>query len=259
MKMERVIAMVGTLILGASAATSQAGMTVTIGGNQALTPTVLDSNGNPLSNSSVSWSTPDPTNLQLHVLDNTVQWKTADGSFIVKGGDTQWDGDPSLVFSASATNDTDSAKTYTFTFSANLTPNLLGTVNSHAQLGVTLTDGLNDGVTLTPASALFLLTSVDHYVDPTDNVEKTYSKNVDIGDAIADENLHFFTKDSSLICIQSCTSMYATLSFTLSAHDSVGFSGKITQTAVPLPAAGLLFGSSLLGLFGIGRRRKLSA
>jgi hypothetical protein len=220
-------------------------MDVTIGG-QALTPSAL-----------ATWSTPDAANPFLHVLNNTVTWSTADGlsSFKVDSGLTQWDSDPALVFSASATNATASTQTYTFTFSTVMNPNLLGTINSHAQLGVTLTDGGDGVVSLSPSGSLFMLTSYD-----LDTNGAHVPKNVDLVNApITVEGLSSYAKDSSLICNVSCTTMYATLSFTLSAGDSVGFSGKITQTAVPLPAAGLLFGSSLLGLFGIGRRRKLAA
>jgi len=245
MMTRRLVATVGTVILAATAAESRAAMDVTIGG-VSLTPAA-----------SASWSTPDAANPLLHVLNNPVTWSTADGlsSFKVDSGLTQWDPDPSLVFSASATNDTGSAQTYTFTFSAPLTPNLLGTVASHAQLGVTLTDGGDGVVNLSPAGSLFMLTSYD-----LDANGAHVSKNVDLVNApITAEGLSAYAKDSSLICNASCTTMYATLSFTLSAGDSVGFSGKITQTAVPLPAAGLLFGSGLLGLVGIGRRRKLAA
>ena len=49
----------------------------------------------------------------------------------------------------------------------------------------------------------------------------------------------------------------AILSFTLTGQDAVGFSGKIIQAAVPLPAAALLFGSGLLGLASV-LRKKLS-
>jgi hypothetical protein len=244
-------------ILALSAFASQAyaaatNLDVMIGGSTATTT------------DQIGWS-PDTTNQYVHLLNNSVTWSTTNAlqqtsSFTVNrvdpvtGAITQWDADPVLLFSASATNDTDTVQTYSFTFTLPaMNPTLLGTINSHAELGVTLTDGGDNVVSLSP-TGLYLLTSFDRYADNT-----SISKNVDIGTNLNTQGLTSFAKDSSLLCAQACVSMYATLSFTLSAHDSVGFSGKIVQTAVPLPAAGLLFGSGLLGLVGFGRRRKLAA
>jgi hypothetical protein len=49
--------------------------------------------------------------------------------------------------------------------------------------------------------------------------------------------------------------MSVTIAFSLSADSSVGISGFVSQTPVPVPAAIWLFGSGLIGLAGIARRR----
>ena len=46
------------------------------------------------------------------------------------------------------------------------------------------------------------------------------------------------------------------LSFDLSAGDTVTFNTRFEVTPVPVPAAIWLFGSGLLGLVGVARRRK---
>jgi hypothetical protein len=163
--------------------------------------------------------------------------------------------DPLLLFSASATNNSAGPLTYSFAFNSPLVPSLLGPVSSHAELGVTMTDGLNDGATVQPAlPGSKMLTSFDLYSDGT-----PISKNVDIGSLfhiLGGTSGTNFAADNSLVCSQACVTMSAILSFTLTGQDSVGFSGKVVQVApVPLPAAAFLFGSGLLGLAGALRKK----
>ncbi len=163
--------------------------------------------------------------------------------------------DPVLFFSGSATNNTGNPLAYSFSFNSPLVPSLLGPVSSHAELGVTLTDGLNDGATVQPSvPGGTMLTSFDLYANGT-----PISKNVNIGDPfniLSGTAGTTFSADNSLVCGQACVTMSALLSFTLTGQDAVGFSGKVVQTApVPLPAAAWLFGSGLAALVGLARRR----
>jgi hypothetical protein len=162
--------------------------------------------------------------------------------------------DPVLLFSASATNTTGGPLAYSFAFNTPLLPNLLGPVSSHAELGVTLTDGLNNGATVQPAlPATKMLTSFDLYASGA-----PISKNVDIGTLFAiasGTGGTTFMADSSLVCGSPCVTMSAILSFTLTPEDAVGFSGKVVQNAVPIPGAVWLFGSGLLGLARTARRK----
>ncbi|NOS80964.1 MAG: hypothetical protein HOP32_05215 [Nitrospira sp.] len=165
--------------------------------------------------------------------------------------------DPVLFFSASASNQTANPLAYSVAFSTPLAPTLQGLVDSHAELGVTLTDGTNNGATVQPtASGGKMLTSFDLYASGT-----PISKNVNIGDLFQilvpepDTKTTSFSADNSLVCGQACVTMSALLSFTLTGNDSVGFSGKVVQTPVPLPAAVWLFGSGLAGVVAFARRR----
>ena len=163
--------------------------------------------------------------------------------------------DPLLFFAGSATNNTNAPLSYSIAFNSPLLPNLLGPVNSHAELGLSLTDGLNDGATIQPTSLSGkMLTSFDLDTNGT-----PIPKNVDIGDLfsiLGGTSTTTFSKDNSLVCSSACVTMSAIMSFTLTGQDTVGFSGKVVQVApVPLPAAALLFGSGLLGLAGALRKK----
>ncbi|HEY4214390.1 MAG TPA: PEP-CTERM sorting domain-containing protein [Steroidobacteraceae bacterium] len=183
-------------------------------------------------------------------LTNQIKLTANDGSEFTIGSAT-FDPDPLLLFSANATNNTDNPLTFSFSFNAPLNPHLNGQINSHAEMGVTLTDGLDDGATVNPFLNE-LLTSYDLYSNGT-----KVSKNVDIGTLFtiaSGTQTANYSANGSLVCTQDCVTMSSLLAFTLTAHDSVGFSGKVTQSPVPLPGALVLFGSGLFGLAGLRRR-----
>lgn len=221
------------------------GMAVTIGG-QTANPTT-----------GVSWTYDQATD--TYSLMSPVTFESRDNITnellaSVTIGNAQAIPDPLLLFSASATNLTANPLAYSFAFNTPLVPNLLGLVDSYAELGLTLTDGLNNGATVQPTvPGGKMLTSFDLYGNGT-----PISKNVDIGDLfsiLSGTGTNTYTDTDSLTCSQACVTMSAILSFTLTGQDSVGFSGKVIQTsAVPVPAAFWLFGSGLIGLAGLRKR-----
>jgi len=205
----------------------------------------------------IEWAS-SPDNPAIYMLQGAVTWTAADGSgsLTIDSG-TWFDPDPVLAFSASATNSSGLPMLYSFAFNAPLAPNLTGAVDSHSELRVALTDGDHSPANTTyvlPTPGSLMLTSYDFAGSGP------ISKNVDVGPAFyfdsTNQGLAIFQKSSSLSCDQTCTQMSAQLSFYLSPHDSVGLSGLVEQTAVPLPAALPLLGSAL-GLLGLasGRRR----
>jgi hypothetical protein len=117
---------------------------------------------------------------------------------------------------------------YAFSFNTPLVANLLGPVESHAELGVTLTDGFNHGATVQPATpGGKMLTSFD-----LDVTGVPVSKNVDIGDLfsmLSGTSGTTFSKDGSPVCHQACATMSVLLAFPLIGEDSVASSGKVVQ------------------------------
>jgi hypothetical protein len=218
------------------------------------------------------WWSPSKTDPRVWDMNGSLTWTTSDGSSFTFSG-ANFDPDPVLFFSASATNSGLTPLLYSFTFSAPLIPTLSGAVNSYAELGITLTDGLNDGATVAvPTGNGHLLRSWDLIGPTLDPI----SKNVDVGEefsipaqGIYNPILGYYVHtggmtsatSGSLICGVPCLTMAATLSFVLSPQDSAGFSGKIVQTLAPVPVPGalLLMGSGLLGWLGLGRRRYAAA
>jgi hypothetical protein len=218
------------------------GMTVTIGG-QAANPTT-----------GISWLF--DAEADTYSLAGPVTYEvTGMGSLMI--GNAQAIPDPLLLFSASATNLTANPLAYSFAFNTPLIPNLLGPVDSYAELGLTLTDGLNNGATVQPTlPGGTMLTSFDLYENGT-----PISKNVDVGNLfsiVGGTGGTSFTKTGSLTCGEACVTMSAILSFTLTGQDAVAFTGKVIQvSAVPIPAAVWLFGSGVVALAGLARRNGL--
>jgi hypothetical protein len=210
-------------------------------------------------NIALDWvqSVDDVTKQTVYTLANgPINLSAADGSTFTIGN-ASFDPDPVLFFSASATNNGNTPLTYSFSFNTPLNPTLSGSINSHAELGLTLTDGLNDGATVQPLAGQLMLKSYDLYLNGT-----SISKNVDIGGLFTIPSGTAgtsYSADGSLLCTQACVTMSSVLSFTLTGRDSVGFSGKVVQTApVPVPAAALLFCSGLFGFLGF-RRKQINA
>lgn len=186
----------------------------------------------------------------------TWEWRGGAGEVLASFaiGNAEAVPDPVLFFAGSAVNNTGAPLAYSFSFNTPLVPNLLGLVDSHAELGLSLTDGLNNGATVQPTvPGGKMLTSFDLYSNGT-----PITKNVDIGDLfsiLSGTGTTTFAKDGSLTCTQACVTMSALMAFTLTAQDSASFSGKVVQVSVvPVPAAAWLFGSGLIGLAGLRKR-----
>ncbi|MCP9440935.1 MAG: VPLPA-CTERM sorting domain-containing protein [Nitrospira sp.] len=166
--------------------------------------------------------------------------------------------DPVLFFSASATNVSSVPLAYSFAFNVPLTPSLLGPINSHASLGITLTDGLSNGAAVQPVvPGGSLLTSYDLFSNGG-----SISKNVDIGSLfsiLSGTGATTFSANGQLTCGQPCVTMASVLSFTLTPQDTAGFNGRVIQEPVPLPAALWLFGSGVASLLGLARRQRAAA
>jgi len=88
------------------------------------------------------------------------------------------------------------------------------------------------------------------------------NKGVDVGDTFfftggpETKNSDVFTASNAFTGDLAYDLMTVKVDFSLSANSTVGMSGFVQQVVVPIPAAVWLFGSGLLGLVGIARRKK---
>jgi len=88
------------------------------------------------------------------------------------------------------------------------------------------------------------------------------NKGVDVGNTFGfiggpqTQNSSVFTASNSFIGDLAYDLMEVKVDFALTANSSVGISGFVQQTVVPVPAAVWLFGSGLIGLVGMARRKK---
>ena len=164
--------------------------------------------------------------------------------------------DPVLGFGLGATNSSATPKTFAFAFSLPL-GGLPVPINTKSQLGTTLTAFTSAGGSVFPTlGGGKIVDSQDIAFSPFASVDK----GVDIGDALS------VVGQNTAVRVENAAGsisgggpfdlMAVTVAFGLTAQTGVGFSGFVEQTPVPVPAAVWLFGSGLLGLVGIARRKK---
>ena len=165
--------------------------------------------------------------------------------------------DPVLGFGLGATNSSATPKTFAFAFSLPL-GGLPVPINTKSQLGTTLTAFTGEG------GSVFPTLGGDKIVDSQDIAFSpnftSVDKGVDIGAGLSVTGQNTATNIENAAGSISTGGpfdlMSVTVAFGLTAQTGVGMSGFVEQTPVPVPAAVWLFGSGLLGLVGIARRKK---
>jgi hypothetical protein len=167
--------------------------------------------------------------------------------------------DPVLGFGLGASNTSGAIKTFAFAFSLPLgglsAPPF---INTYAELGTTLTPFGTGGSVFPTSGAGKIVDSQDIVVNPFVSVDK----GVDVGAGLSTSGgstvLNFESASGSINSGGPFDLMSVIVAFGLTDQTGVGMSGKVEQTPVPIPASVWLFGSGLLGLIGIARRRQLT-
>ena len=183
-----------------------------------------------------------------------IMW-TMDTGETVSVGSLYGNADPILGFGLGASTG-DLSSTFGFTF--NLPIALTGQINASSSVSYSLSSLSSDGAQITANGNVVTASEVDTSVSGLGFL----NKGVDVGDTFGflggpqTQNSSVFTASSSFTGDLAYDLMEVKVDFALTANSSVGISGFVQQTVVPVPAAVWLFGSGLLGLIGVARRKK---
>jgi|GEM_PF-3172663 len=183
-----------------------------------------------------------------------IMWITPNGNQIMLnslGGNA----DPLLSFGLGATTKSSGA---TFAFAFDLPIALSGPINTASSVSYSLTSNTSAGAQISGIGGNKVVQSWD--VDTSVGGLPDLNKGVDVGDTYfhtggpATSNSPVYKANSSIIGQLAYDQMAVQVAFKLSPNSSVGISGYVSQTPVPIPAAAWLLISGL-GMVAACRRR----
>jgi hypothetical protein len=185
---------------------------------------------------------------------DTLMWMMPDGS-TVSVNSLSGNADPVLGFSLGASTAGSGA---TFALNLNLPIALSGPIAASSSVSYSLTSTTSAGAQIAPLFGnVVTAQEVDTSVGGLGNLDK----GVNVGDTFGftggplTQNSPVYTASNTFTGDLAYDLMSVTIAFSLSADSNVGISGFVSQTPVPVPAAIWLFGSGLIGLVGVARRR----
>ena len=192
----------------------------------------------------------------VSTLDGGLTWTMGDGSTISVGS-LSGNADPILGFGLGAST-TATGSTFGFTF--NLPIALSGLINADSSVSYSLSSLSTAGAQITANGNIVTASEVDTSIGGLGFL----NKGVDVGNTFGflspggplTQNSAVFTASNSFTGNLAYDLMEVKVDFALTANSTVGISGFVQQVVVPVPAAVWLFGSGLLGLVGIARRKK---
>ena len=191
------------------------------------------------------------------VLNGGIVWTMGDSS-TVSINSLSGNADPILSFGVGATTQSSSA---TFAFAFDLPVAIAGPINASSSVSYSLTSTTSAGAQIGSIGGNVVKA---WEVDTSVGGLSSLNKGVDVGDTFfftggpLTQNSPVYTASNSFTGDLAYDLMSLQIGFSLSANSSVGMSGFVSQTVVPVPAAVWLFGSGLLGLIGIARRKKVA-
>ena len=185
-----------------------------------------------------------------------LMWTMGDGSTICVGS-LSGNADPILGFGLGAST---SSIGSTFGFTFNLPIALQGPINANSSVSYSLTSTTAAGAQIAPVVGSNIVSAFE--VDTSIGGLPSLNKGVDVGNTFffvggpLTQNSPVYTASSSFTGDLAYDLMTVKVDFSLSADSTVGISGFVQQVVVPIPPAVWLFGSGLIGLIGMARRKK---
>lgn len=189
------------------------------------------------------------------VSNGSIMWTMGDGS-TVSVSSLSGNADPILGFGLGATTSTSGA---TFAFSFDLPIAIEGPIDTASSVSYSLTSLSGAGAQIAPLDGKVVKA---WEVDTSVGGLSPLNKGVDVGETFfftggpTVQNSPVYTATDQITGNLAYDLMTVQVAFSLSANSSVGLSGFVSQTVIPVPAAVWLLGSGLIGLVAVARRRR---
>jgi len=195
----------------------------------------------------------DWTNVESLANSNGVsvnQWETTRG-LNVDGWSLSMDSDPFVTNNFTITNTSGSTQTYTLGTTIGVSPAIPQAL-MRGSVGFSLTDNNGDGATLATSGTSIYKGQIDGNTART-LWDPATSFTAPFGSTSSSTFFGFPTREAAPAV---GTNIGLLITFSLTPGDSVSFTSNFDVAPVPVPAAVWLFGSGLLGLFGMLRRKQ---
>ena len=178
-------------------------------------------------------------------------WETTLG-LNVESWSLSMDSDPFVTNNFTITNTTGSIQTYTLGTTIGISPVIpIGAMRG--SIGFSLTDNNGDGATLATSGASIYQGMIDGNIART-LWDPLASFTTPFGSTSSSTFFGFPTREAAPESVD--TTIGILITFSLTSGDSASFTSNFDVVPVPVPAAIWMFGSGLLGLFGVSRRKR---
>lgn len=179
------------------------------------------------------------------------EWEATPG-FNMDSWSLSMDSDPFVTNNFTITNTSGSTQTYSLGTTLGVSPTIpLGAMLG--SIGFSLTDNNGNGATMATSGVSIYRATIDGNVARTLWNPAT-SFTAPFGSTASSTFFGFPTREAAPESID--TNIGLLITFSLTSGDSVAFTSNFDVVPVPVPAAVWLFGSGLLGLLGVSRRKR---
>lgn len=179
------------------------------------------------------------------------EWEATRG-LNVEGWSLSMDSDPFVTNNFTITNTSGSTQTYSLGTTLGVVPAIPNGA-MRGSIGFSLTDNNGNGATMATSGTSIYKGTIDGNTART-LWDPATSFTASFGSTSSSTFFGFPTREAAPESID--TNIGLLITFSLTSGDSVSFTSNFDVVPVPVPAAVWLFGSGLLGLFGLSRRKR---